>query len=59
MRVNPFPGAASKVHEKKKKTKVLKRGGIRCTCGSLQDFFSDLYYLHDDDCIVNTKRKKK
>lgn len=59
MNENPFPGAASKVKEYKKKTKVFKRGGIKCTCGALEQFFTELYYLHDDDCIINTRKRKK
>lgn len=58
MTENPFPGAASKIKVKKEKTKVYKRDGIKCTCGAILEFFTTLYYIHDNSCIINTKRNK-
>lgn len=62
MNGDPFPGATSKIKvprlSKKQKKRMLKRGGIVCTCGALEQFFSNLHYLHDDNCIINTKGKK-
>lgn len=57
--MQPFIGATElKVKEKQKKKHKIKRGKIICTCGSLEHFYSSLYYLHDDDCIINKRRNK-
>jgi hypothetical protein len=51
-----FKGATKKIGTSKKK--IIKRGNIKCTCGSLEKFFSTLYYLHDKDCIINMEKVK-
>lgn len=59
MRDNPFPGAASKVYEKKKKNKIIERNGVKCSCGVVLEFWTELHFFHDDDCIINKKSKKR
>lgn len=55
----PFKGATTLKYkrDRKKAKKRMERDGIVCTCGALKHVFTTLYYLHDDDCIINKNRK--
>lgn len=67
MEENPFPGAAELAYKKSKKQ--LKReakerearakrmigmiDNVKCTCGAWQKFYTTLWYIHDNTCIIN------
>lgn len=61
---NPYPGGAElaytqkKNKKQKKKQKPIERNGIICTCGALDQFYTTLYYMHSNRCVINTKGKK-
>ena len=58
---NPFPGATElviyKTRKKKKKKKLVVRDGVRCTCNAVLEYWTELHYMHDNDCIINTERR--
>lgn len=48
----PFGNGAYEKYPKKK-NKKKQRGGIVCTCGAIEQYYTSLGYMHDVDCIIN------